>query len=255
MNVDVIIQARMSSSRLPNKVMLKIDERSVLDYVIDQLKNCKTIGRIIIATTEDKIDKKIVEFAQKNKLFYFKGDRVDVLDRYYKCAKEFECKNIARVTSDCPLIDPEIFDKVVQEFFLTNVDYCTNKLPMKNPTFPQGTEVEAFTFSALERSWNNAKLPSEREHVTPYIFNHPEKFIISSIKNQVNLSKYRWTIDVENDIKFVREIALRIKKRPIYTRDILEALSKEPNLEKINSDHIHNEGYLKSVQIDKEKGF
>jgi len=247
LELGCIVQARLGSSRLPGKVLMEIDgKNSILYYVIKQLQQCTLLNEIIIATSILKEDDKIAEFVKKMGIPCFRGNSHDVLDRYYQCAKKFNLANIVRITADCPLIDPTLVDQVIEEFFSNHCDYATNSLPK---TFPQGTETEIFSFKALERSWKNAKKPSEREHVTPYIKNNKifKKVIIKSSKD---LSDFRWTVDRIEDLIFVREVVSKIKKRPILMNDILEVLSKEPELIEINKNHVKDEGYLKSLKED-----
>ena len=178
--IGCIIQARMGSSRLPGKVLMKSGNGMPLLYhVINQLRYCSKVKNLVIATTTNQEDDSIEKFANDNSVNIFRGKEKDVLDRYFQCAKKYSFSTIVRITSDCPLIDPQIVDKVIERFFSGNYDYATNTLIR---TFPIGTDVEVFSFSVLETAWKNAQLPSEREHVTPYIYNHPEIFNIF-IKN------------------------------------------------------------------------
>ena len=154
LNADVIIQARMSSSRLPGKIMLNLDNHSILDYVIKQLTNSKIINKIVIATTQDDSDNVIVEYAQKNGLLYFRGNKEDVLDRYYQCAKKFSINNIVRVTSDCPLIDYRLVEKLIRLFKKHKPNYLSNTMLR---TFPHGMDMEMFSFTTLEKTWQRAK--------------------------------------------------------------------------------------------------
>ena len=247
--IDCIIQARMGSTRLPGKVMMKVDKtNTILSHVINQLKNSKKIDRIIIATTDLQEDDIIVNHAKILKTDLFRGNAVDVLDRYYQCAKKISSKIIVRITADNPLIDPDIVDDVINQFLKNSFDYITNANPR---TYPYGTEVEVFSFQALEEASNNAENPSEREHVTPYFHNNKEEFKISNIKLTENLSHLRWTVDRENDLKFVKKIISEIKNRPILMQDIIKLISKKPEILDINKNHIPNEGYLKSLNEDK----
>ena len=247
--IDCIIQARMGSTRLPGKVMMKVDEtNTILSHVINQLKNSKKIDKIIIATTNLQEDDIIVNHAKILKTDLFRGNAVDVLDRYYQCAKKFSSEIIVRITADNPLIDPNIVDNVINQFLKNSFDYITNANPR---TYPYGTEVEVLSFEALEKASNNAKKPSEREHVTPYFHNNKEEFKISNIKFTENLSHLRWTVDRENDLKFVKKIISEIKSRPILMQDIIKLISKKPKILDINKNHIPNEGYLKSLNQDK----
>ena len=236
MKIDCIIQARMGSSRLPGKVMMKIDKiNTIMFYVVNQLKNSKKINRIIIATTNLEEDDIIANYAKTMKVDLFRGDAFDVLDRYYQCAKNFSSEIIVRITADNPLIDPGIVDDVVEQFIKNSFDYVSNAKPR---TFPYGTEVEVFSFQALEKAWNNAKKPSEREHVTPYFHNNKNQFKIFSVKFSEDLSYLRWTVDRKNDLKFVRKIVSEIKKRPILMTDIIKLISKNPDITSINKANI-----------------
>jgi len=247
--ISCIIQARMGSSRLPGKILMNLDgKNSVLQYTLNQLKHSKSIDKIIIATTTLHEDDKIIEMSNVMNIQTFRGSTTDVLDRYYKCAKEFSLTNIVRITSDNPLIDPTLVDQAIEKFFEGSFDYVTNCRPR---TFPQGTETEVFSYIALEQAWKEAKKPSEREHVTPYFYNNPETFKILHIKHPDNLSKLRWTIDREPDLELVKAIISKIKKRPILMKDIISLLENEPDLVNINKDYVMNEGYLKSLEEDK----
>lgn len=245
--IGCIIQARMGSNRLPQKVLLNLDnQNSTLSYVINQLKNSKRIEQIVIATTNLKEDDEIENFVKKLGIECFRGSEKDVLDRFYNCAKELGFGIIVRITSDCPLIDPEIVDSVIENFEPSTMDYISNTL--KN-TFPKGLDVEVFTFQVLERAWKEAKLPSEREHVTHFIRNN-STFKIINFENKENLSKFRWTLDRKEDLEFIREILKRIHKRPILMKDVIAILEKEPHLSKINQNIDPDEGINKSKQED-----
>jgi len=249
-----IIQARMSSTRLPEKVMIKIDkENTILDCVVNQLQDSKEIKNIVIATTDQKEDDVIVEFLQKRKMKYFRGSEKDVLDRYYQCAKKFNFSKIIRITSDNPLIDYEIADMVVKHFKSNNYDYITTDLPLDtfHRTYPLGYAVEVFTFSALENAWKNAKLLSEREHVTPYFYKNKEIFRQTSIKNSEDLSRFRCTVDTKYDLELIQKIYLNIKKRPILLSDVIKLFKANPELIKINA-HVKADGYLRSLKEDKK---
>ena len=249
--IDCIIQARMGSTRLPGKVMMKVDEtNTILSHVINQLKNSKKIDRLIIATTDLQEDYIIVNHAKILKIDLFRGNAVDVLDRYYQCAKKISSKIIVRITADNPLIDPDIVDDVINQFLKNSFDYITNANPR---TYPYGTEVEVFSFEALEKASNNAKKPSEREHVTPYFHNNKEEFKISNIKFTENLSHLRWTVDQIEDIKFIRKIYSKMKPKTIFSmNDILKIICNEPKLQKINQKYNRNEGYAKSLKNDRK---
>lgn len=250
MKIGCIIQARTGSKRFPSKILQKIDNnKNILDYVIEQTKFCKSINQIIIATTQNDEDKIINEICKKHNLKCFMGNENDLVDRYYQCAKNFNLDVIVRVTGDNPLNDPEIIDKLVLEFVKRDVDFATNE---KIRTYPQGIFCQIFRFKTLEDVWKNAKLPSEREHVSPYIHNNFHKFSIYSLEFEQNLSNIRVTVDRENDLKMVKAIIKRIRKRPIHFQDILRAYNENPELSNINKNHILDEGYKISLIEDKK---
>lgn len=241
----------MGSSRLPGKVMKKLDKQhTVLDYVINQLSFSKLIDKKIIATTELEQDDVIEQAAKNLGLEFFRGSSDDVLDRYYKCAKKFNIDNILRITSDCPLIDPDIVDKVIEKYQSKEFDYVSNTLIR---TFPVGTDVEIFPFKILEKAWQNADLPSEREHVTPYIRNKKFNCKLENLENEKKLGYLRWTLDRIEDFELIKKIVKKISKRPILMNDILDLFSDEPELIKINAHVSQNEGMLKSLKKDGEK--
>ncbi len=252
--VTGIIQARMSSTRLPGKMLTSIMGKPLIQYVIDRIFKSKRIDNFILATTNNPQDRVLIQFAKKNSLDFFTGDENDVLDRFYQAAKRFSIKIIVRITPDDPFKDPEIIDKAV-EIFLNGqdrIDYVTNILP---PTYPIGLDIEVFTFEALQKAWNEAKKPSEREHVTPYIWNHPEIFQIENFGLEKNLSYLRWTLDDYRDLQFTQEIYQRLypKKKIFLMNDILKLLNQHPSLVKINERNTKYEGYIKSLRKDKLK--
>jgi len=250
-NTGCIIQARMGSSRLPGKVMMNVEnQKPVLYFVINQLQECKLIDKIIVATTTNEEDNQIVNYSKNLGIDCFRGSSIDVLDRYYQCAKEYSVSTIVRIPSDKPLIDPEVVDNVISVFNNNSYDYVTNFL--SNPTFPSGTEVEIFSMNALKKAWKKAKLPSEKEHVTPYFANHEDEFKITHMENSENLSHLRLAVDKIEDLKLVRKIVSKIKKRPIILKDIIDLFAKEPELVEINKNVNRKEGDLKSFKEDQE---
>tara|TARA_B110000014_G_C20123532_1_gene596753 strand:- start:385 stop:1155 length:771 start_codon:yes stop_codon:yes gene_type:complete len=248
--VDCIIQARMGSSRLPGKVMMKIDSKnSVLDLIINQLKYSKFLENIIIATTSKTEDDVIEKFCLKNSLRCFRGSEKDVLDRYYQCSKKFNLKHIIRITADCPLIDPEIVDKVIEKYKVGQFDYFTNILIR---TFPIGTDVEIFSFETLEKMWKDAKLPSEREHVTTYIRNKKLDCKFGNLENVEKLGNLRFTLDRYEDLQLIKKITSKIHKNPILIKDVIKIVTDYPELLEINKNVENDEGMKKSLKIDSE---
>ena len=240
----------MDSTRLPGKILNLLDGiNTSLSYTINQLRECKSLDKIVIATTVNAEDDIIENFAKKNKIDIFRGDSDDVLSRYYSCAEHYSLSSILRVTGDCPLIDPTIVEKGVSIFLKNTYDYVTNTFPR---TFPDGNETEIFSFSALQHAYENAILPSEHEHVTPYFRNNKENFRIFNFTNKEDISHLRWTLDYDVDLKLIRTIISKINTRPIHMSDILELFKNEPNLKKINQNHKPNEGYMKSLKNDEE---
>lgn len=248
--IGCIIQARMGSSRLPGKVMMCADKNNpILFSVIKQIEKSKFLEKIVVATTDLEDDDVLENFVKKIGLSYFRGSSDDVLDRYYNCAKKFSFSSIVRITGDCPLNDYQVVDEVIEKFLSGKYDYVTNARPT---TFPYGMSVEVFSFNALKDAWKNSKKPSEREHVTPYMYNHPEKFCLSNVKCHKNFSKIRLMVDRKNDFELVKEVFLKIKNRPILLNDIKKLFNQEPELLNMNKDYLPNEGYLKSLKKDKK---
>ena len=229
---------------------MKLDKKhTVLDYLINQLKHSKLLGKIIIATTNLEEDNAIVNFAKKNEIEYFRGDPDDVLDRYYQCAKNFSSNNILRVTSDNPLVDPTVIDDLIINYQKISCDYASTSLIR---TYPFGIDAEIFSFHTLEKTWKNAILPSEREHVSPYMKKNSNIFKQFNLKNKIKVPMLRLTIDREEDLKLFRIVISKISERPILMNNIIELYNNEPKLFEINS-HIDSlEGYNKSIKYDKE---
>ena len=242
-----IIQARTGSARLPKKVIQKIDNNlTVLDYVINQVKYSKKIEKIVVATTNLIEDDLICKYSNLQKIECFRVSSEDVLDRFYQCAKKYSAKTIVRITADNPLIDPNIIDKIINEY--NKCDFITNTLER---TFPYGTEVEVFSFVSLKKAWENAKKPSEREHVTPFIRNPKNKFVLKNIKNQKNISNFRYTVDKLEDLQLVKEIIKNISTRPIFLQDIIKLNKDKPEIFEINK-NIKHDGYLSSIEKDEQ---
>jgi glutamate-1-semialdehyde-2,1-aminomutase len=246
-NIVAIIQARMGSTRLPGKVLMEICGKPLLWHVVNRVSYSKYISQIVIATSTNPKDDEIEEFAKKYKLKVFRGSENDCLDRYYKAAKKYKADVVVRITADCPLICPEIIDKVISEYIKGKFDYVTNSIIY---TYPDGVDVEVFSFEALEKAWEEAKDPVEREHVTVYIRNSG-KFKIKNVVNDkpVDPQGYKWSVDRIEDLEFVREVYKHLyKDNEIFSYDdIMDLLNRYPEIKNINSNSLVDEGYYRSL--------
>ena len=241
----------MTSTRLPGKIMKEVLGRPLLSYLLERVQCCEGIEDIIIATTLNPEDDSIVTFGNKKGVKVFRGSENNVLERFHEAATRFDAKHIMRLTADCPLIDPEFLDMLMEFYFSENFDYVSNSI---DPTLPDGLDAEIFTFEVLSYAHKQAFLLSELEHVTQYILNHPEIFKIGSWTYQEDLSMLRWTVDEPEDFEFVRQVIeiLYHKNRNFRMKDILQLLKQEPDLAQINAHITRNEGLLKSLAEDKK---
>lgn len=237
MKVICIVQARVGSTRLPGKVLKKICGKTVLQHDIERLCRVKNIDDLIIATTELKADDQIVEQCLKLDVKYFRGSEKDVLSRYYLAAKKNQADVVVRVTSDCPLIDPDTVEKIIDCYLMNQevYDYVSNTI---DRTFPRGLDAEVFSFASLEKSFISATKEYEREHVTPYIYQHPDEFKTFQYKNEIDYSDYRWTLDTEEDFQVIKKIyeALYEGNQKFGFADILDFVKKNQYINDINKD-------------------
>ncbi len=245
-----ILQARVSSTRLAGKVLKPLQGKPMLQHQIERVLRSRRIDRLVVATSADRSDDGLEALCGAISLPCHRGDLDDVLDRTYQAALPFNPQHIVRLTGDCPLLDPAVVDRVIEFYLEGNYDYATNSL---EETFPDGLDVEVFSFSALRRAWATARLPSEREHVTPFIRNHPELFRIGSLRNDRDLSVHRWTVDEPRDFDFVSLIYRELYpgKHDFATADILAYLERNPEAMAINRGIGRNEGYAKSLAEDR----
>ena len=207
MKTIIITQARFGSSRLPGKVLKKIGDLTLLDIHLTRLKQSKLADAIMVATTEEPEAKQIVEIAKNNQCLFYQGSTHDVLDRFYQSVHTLRPETVIRVTSDCPLNDGALIDQMIETFNQKNVDYLSNVHP---PTFPDGLDIEIFSFSALEKAWKEARSPKEREHVTPYLWENPSLFSNANFVNVENLSDYRMTVDYESDFQLISKLVQQL---------------------------------------------
>ncbi|MDD5491130.1 MAG: glycosyltransferase family protein [bacterium] len=250
MKIVAIIQARVGSTRLPGKVMMKLSGKTVLEQVIDRVKASRRVDEIVVATTVAKKDLCIVELCAKKGVSVFCGSENDVLDRYYQVARLFQSDHIVRITADCPLIDPHIIDQVTNLHLRGKYDYTSNTLQL---TYPDGQDVAVMTFPVLAQAWKKARLVSEREHVCPYIYKHPAKFKLKNLAYHTDLSAKRWTLDNPEDYRFIKVLFKNLYPRnhTFGMEEVLHFLDGHPALENINRHLVRNEGYLKSLREDR----
>ncbi len=236
--IIAIIQARMGSSRLPKKVLMDIEGTTSLRFMIDRVEKSTLIDKTIVATTNDERDDQIVKFCNENNILCFRGSENDVLDRYYQSAKKYEATTVVRLTSDCPLIDPDVIDETINLFFKEKVDYASNAVPPDKKKFPDGSDVEVFSFETLKRSWVETTDLKDREHVTFYMWDKRDNFNTIMLDNEHDWSKYRITVDYIEDLELVREIVKKLNDNNLdgSTKEIIEIIESE-KLFKINSMH------------------
>lgn len=234
MTVGAIVQARMGSTRLPGKVLLDIEGMSMLARVVARVRRARTIDRVIVATTTNTQDDPLAEHARELRVEVYRGDEEDVLDRYYQTARYYELDIVVRITSDCPLLDPDLADQVVRPLLdpASRVDYSANGL---RRTYPRGLDVEGVPFATLERVWREATSVHERAHVFPYIYEHPDRFSMASLTDAIDRSSMRWTVDTEEDLFFVREVCRALGRREFTWKDVLKVLDARPELLRINA--------------------
>ena len=238
---------------------MPIRNKPLLHYVINQVLQSKKINKLIIATTNSSQDDQIIKFVDLYGVEVFRGNEEDVLDRYYQCAKKYKSDFIVRITSDCPLIDPNIIDKCIVEFENNNYDYFSNinkkegeKWIYNLSGFPLGFAVEVFTLDTLENAWKNAKKNSDREHVTQYILDNPELFNIGNMENTNDYSDIRLAVDHQIDFDLVQIVIEHFPYGEIFDMEkIAIFLNENPQLKQMNSHLRFNEGYLKSLEQDK----
>ena len=232
MKVVAIVQARMGSTRLPGKVLQDLSGKSVLGRVVERLHKSRLINDVVIATTNLSKDDLIVEECRRSSVSFFRGSETDVLDRYFQAARTSRADIVVRVTSDCPLIDPGITDETIEAFLHGEADYAANTLAR---TYPRGLDTEVFSMATLQRAWHGARQDYEREHVTPYIIEHPAEFRLLSVTGDCDFSTYRWTLDTSEDLAFVRSVYSRFASGNVFSwREVLELLEREPELATLN---------------------
>lgn len=233
MKVVAIIQARMGSSRLPGKVLKEVNQKPLLEYELKRLKKSKEIDQLVIATTNNSRDEPIIDYCKSNNISFFRGSENDVLSRYYEASVAYKADIIVRLTSDCPIIDFRVVDKIVNNFKQNDYDYVSNTLKR---TYPRGMDTEVFSLSALEKAHNEATKDQAREHVTPYIYMNNDLFNIFNIETDKDNSSHRWTVDTEEDYLLICNIIDNFKSNTdnFSMEDVLEYIEKNPHLKLLN---------------------
>lgn len=230
-----IVQAHMGSHRLPGKVLMDIGGETMLERVVERARRCRLTDEVVVATSSQSLDDPIERLCDRMGVRVFRGSDTDVLDRFRHTASASAADICVRITSDCPLLDPEVGDQIIGAFKHADpaVDYASNKIPQ---SYPRGLDTEVFTVTALERAWNEATRPYERSHVTIYMYEHPEKFNLLSVVSEVDRADWRWTVDTPEDLEFVRQIYRRLGNDGDFSwTDIITLLQEQPQLRAINS--------------------
>ncbi|WNS75211.1 glycosyltransferase family protein [Bacillus sp. DTU_2020_1000418_1_SI_GHA_SEK_038] len=244
MKVAAIIQARMGSTRLPGKILKTVKGKPLLKYQIERVKQAKAIDQIIIATTTKESEQPIVDLCEKMGINYYRGSEEDVLSRYYEAAQKFDVDVIVRLTSDCPIIDPKVIDKVVNKYVnnQSSFDYVSNTLER---TYPRGLDTEVFSFEALNKAYHEAVLTRDKEHVTAYFYTNPHLFKLQGLKNEKDYGNYRWTVDTEEDFELIRLILgeLYNPNKTFHLEDVIKLLNDYPEWNEINA-HIEQKKLL-----------
>ncbi len=240
-----IIQGRMSSSRLPGKILQDIAGEPMLMRVVERARHIQAVDEVVFATTIDPSDDPVEAFCRQNGVPCFRGSLPDVLDRFYQAAKVYRADTIVRLTADCPLLDPRLVDDTLALFRRTGADFAANRLPPPyRRTYPIGLDCEVCTFAALERAWIEATELHNREHVMPYLYEVKDRFKVAVLDNPQDYGSLRWTVDTPQDLELVRQVYARLGGRPDFTwLDVLAIFEREPGLANINAQVEHRSMY------------
>jgi spore coat polysaccharide biosynthesis protein SpsF len=242
--VIAIIQARMGSTRLPGKVLMGVNGRTLLAYQLDRISKSKKLNKVVIATSTLEKDDVIEAFCKDYGVDCYRGSENDVMSRYYECAKKYNPDTVVRMTADCPLIDPEIIDKVVQKFKDNNVDYCANTVPPETSKFPDGSDIEVFSMKALERANIEVQDEHRREHVT-FQFWQDKNYTSSQYIQDKDWSKYRITVDYPEDFEVVQYVFNELKNKKIFGNldEIINIINSNNKIKEKNSQYFFGQGW------------
>jgi len=241
MKIITVIQARMSSTRLPGKVMLPLLGKPLLIRMIERVNSAKLVGNVIVATSTNADDDEIETLCNQNNIICSRGHLTDLLDRHYQAAKQFNAEAVVKIPSDCPLIDPKVIDKVIEHYINSDeFDFVSNLHPA---TYPDGNDVEIFSFESLECAWKDATKDYEREHTTPFIWEHQDVFSVGNVTWETGYdysSTHRWTIDFPEDYEFIRKVYDELySNNPVFSlNDILTLLKQKPEIAEINQQYL-----------------
>jgi len=240
-----IIQGRMSSSRLPGKILLEIAGEPMLMWVVKRARRIHAVDEVIFATTVDPSDDPVEAYCCQEGVPCFRGSLPDVLDRFYQAARVYRADSIVRITADCPLLDPGLVDETVALFRRSGADFAANRLPPPyKRTYPIGLDCEVCSFAALERAWNEATELHDREHVMPYLYEMKDRFKVVVLDSLQDYGSLRWTVDTPQDLELVRQVYARLAGRVDFTwLDVLAVFEREPELAKINAQVEHRSMY------------
>ena len=247
LKVVAVIQARMASTRLPNKVLADLAGRPMLAHVVARVRMARNIDEVVVATSTGPADAAIEAFCRSEGVTCFRGSENDVLDRYYQAALASHADVVVRITADCPLHDPAVIEQVVARFDPAATDYVSNTTER---TYPDGLDTEVFSMATLDRAWREATWSSEREHVTSYIWKQPDKFRIAQVTQARDLSALRWTVDEPSDLALVREVYRRLGDAALHMDPVAALLDGDELLKSVNAGIDPNEGYRISLGRD-----
>lgn len=239
--VVIIVQARMTSTRLPGKILKKVLGKSLLEYQIERLRRVKSADEIVIATTTNDTDIPIIDLCNILSVPYYRGPEEDVLARYYGAAQKYKASVVVRVTSDCPLIDPKVIDEVINFYLNNGYDYVSNTIKR---TYPRGMDTEVFSSRVLEEAFLEATAVPDREHVTPFIYRNPYRYRLGNVEYSEDQSVHRWTVDTPEDFELVRNIITSLYPvNPVFSlEDCITLLKENPEWQKING-HVEQKVY------------
>ena len=254
--IVAIIQARMGSNRLPDKVLKDICGYPMLDWVVTRTMRSSSIDDVMVATSTDMNDDPVAAWCEHNHIQCFRGSALDVLDRFYQAAVLVKADVIIRLTADCPLIDPNVIDAVVELFLQKKTDFAANRLPPPfHRTYPIGLDVEVVSFRALEQAWYEASKGFEREHVLPYLYAREGRFKIAVLDAEQNYGDMRWTVDTRQDLEFIRTLLTAMHcNRELGWMDILQFLNNHPELAEMNADVKHKSFTDVDERVQKNDG-